>query len=97
MKNAKDCLNMTDIRTEIDKIDDSIVQLISQRSEYVKEASKFKKDEVAVKDSGRVAKVIASKKDLAFKYGASPELIESIYKMMIDYFINEEMKEWKSN
>ncbi len=59
---------MTDIRIEIDEIDNSIVKLIAQRAEYVKEASKFKKDEVEVKDFGRVAKVIASKRDLAIKY-----------------------------
>ncbi|NOZ83287.1 MAG: chorismate mutase [Epsilonproteobacteria bacterium] len=95
MIEAKSCTNITDIRTAIDEIDNSIVQLISKRSEYVKEASRFKKDENAVKDPNRVAKVIASKKELALKYGASPKLIGNIYKMMIDFFIKEEMKEWK--
>jgi isochorismate pyruvate lyase len=87
MKDAKDCVNMTEIRTAIDIIDNQIVELIASRSKYVKKAAK---------DSNRVQKVINSKKELAEKYGASPELIEKIYKMMIDFFINEEMKEWKS-
>jgi len=65
------------------------------RTKYVKEAAKFKKDEKAVKDSNRVQKVINSKKEIAEKYGASPELIEKIYGLMIDFFINEEMNEWK--
>jgi len=47
-----------------------------------------------VKDSSIVAKVIESKKELAIEYGASPELIGDIYKMMIDFFIKEELEEW---
>nr|AAU82152.1 hypothetical protein GZ11A10_7 [uncultured archaeon GZfos11A10] len=96
MKDAIDCINMTEIRTAIDSIDNQIVELIDSRSKYVKEAAKFKKDEKAVTDSNRVQEVINSKKELAEKYGASPELIEKIYKIMIDFFINEEMKEWES-
>lgn len=94
MIEPKQCKDMNDIRNAIDEIDNNIVQLISKRSEYVYEASKFKKDETAVKDSTRVTKVINSKKELALKYGASPELVGDIYKMMIDFFIQEELKEW---
>ncbi|WP_031479260.1 chorismate mutase [Maridesulfovibrio frigidus] len=96
MKDAKDCADMTEIRTAIDSLDTKIIELIAHRSEYVHEAAKFKADEKAVRDSARVQKVINSKKELATKHGASPELIGEIYKLMIDYFINEEMKEWKS-
>ena len=96
MIEPKKCKDMIDIRNAIDEIDSSIVKLISKRSEYVHEASKFKKNETAVKDSNRVAKVIESKKELAIKYGASPELIGDIYKMMIDFFIKEELKEWNN-
>ena len=97
MKEAKDCRNMAEIREVIDLIDERIVEMIAKRSLYVKEAAKFKKDENAVKDPGRVKQVIESKKELAIKYGASPELIEKIYRTMIDHFIAEEMKEWKKN
>jgi len=96
MKDARDCIDITEIRTAIDSIDNQIVELIAIRSKYVKEAAKFKKDEKAVSDSNRVQKVIGSKKELAEKCGAPPELIEKIYNIMIDFFINEEMKEWKS-
>lgn len=94
MIEPKECKDMRDIRISIDKLDDEIVKLISKRSEYVNEASKFKKDETAVKDSSRVSKVIESKKKLAIKYGASPVLIGDIYKMMIDFFVKEELLEW---
>ena len=45
---ARDCIDITGIRTAIDSIDNQIVELIAIRSKYVKEAAKFKKDEKAV-------------------------------------------------
>ncbi len=95
MKKASECQNMIEIRREIDCIDDQIVDLIAKRSEYVKEAAKFKKSEKAVKDIKRVEAVINSKKELAIKYGVSPELIGKLYGMMIEHFVNEEMNEWQ--
>ncbi len=94
MIEPKKCKDMNDIRCAIDKIDANIVKLISKRSRYVHEASKFKKNETAVKDSSRVAKVIESKKELAIQHRISPKLIGDIYKMMIDFFIKEELKKW---
>ncbi len=97
MKTPHDCNDMTDIRTAIDSIDEQIVQLVAKRSQYVKQAAKFKKDETAVRDAGRVATVIASKRKLAEIHGIDPELIENIYKTMIEFFINNEITEWKSH
>ncbi len=92
MKKPQDCLNMQEIRAEIDAIDQQIVALISERGLFVHQAATFKTDEVSVKDEERVKAVIDSKKKLALSYGISPELIGSIYQLMINHFIQEEMK-----
>lgn len=96
MKKPEDCIDIKEIREAIDSIDKQIVELIACRAKYVKEAAKFKKDKKAVKALDRVQKVIDSKKKLALKHGVSPILIERVYKDMIGFFINEEMKEWES-
>jgi len=96
MKKPEDCVDITEIREAIDSIDDRIVELIANRSKYVKEIVKFKKDKKAIKAPDRAQEVINSKKNLAAKYGISPVLIEKIYRYMIDFFINEEIKEWES-
>jgi isochorismate pyruvate lyase len=90
----EDCKNMEEIRYEIDFIDKQIVELIAHRAKYVKEASKFKKSENAVRDEERVKKVIESKKQLALEYNISTALIGEIYKTMIEYFVNQELEEW---
>ncbi len=89
MKEPDKCENMDDIRFAINLIDKEIVRKIALRAKY-------KKTENQVKDEKRVKAVIESKKSMAKKFGASPDLISNIYDMMINYFINEEMKEWKN-
>lgn len=95
MKNAKECQCMDDIRFAIDQIDAEIVRLIAQRAGYVHEAARFKKSEVAVRDESRVQVVLQSKRALAKKLGASPDLIERVYSTMITFFVDEELSAWK--
>jgi len=95
MKKASECENIEDVRQAIDSIDQRIVQLIAERSQYVFKAASFKKSPTAVRDESRVAQVIESKKRLAIQYGASPDLVADLYKLMIDFFIAQEMDEWK--
>lgn len=96
MKTPQQCENLLDIRAAIDDLDRTIVESIALRARYVKEAARFKKDEGGVKDPDRVAAVIASKMALAEECGVSAELIGSLYKIMIEYFVNEELREWKT-
>ncbi|MDA3898909.1 MAG: chorismate mutase [Spirochaetes bacterium] len=97
MIEPENCTNMNDIRVAIDQIDKEIVEKIALRAKYVSAAAKYKNNETEVRDSKRVEKVIESKKALAQELGISPELIARIYEVMINFFINEEMDEWKNS
>jgi len=94
MIKPNECQDMGDIRSAIDVLDNNIIKLMSQRLEYVREASRFKKNETDVRDENRVREVVESKKRLAIKHNLPPELIGNIYEMMIDAFIDEELEEW---
>jgi isochorismate pyruvate lyase len=94
MRTAKECVNLEEIREGIDDVDAQIVAMIGKRAEFVKEAAKFKKSEKAVRDPQRVQKVIASKKELAVQVGAPEELVQKIYTVMIDWFVEAELREW---
>lgn len=95
MIDAQSCSNMGEIREAIDSLDSQLVKLIAKRSEYVNAAVKFKNSQSSVRDDERVKQVLLSKRILAEENGISPDLIESIYRTMIDFFINEEMRQWK--
>ena len=90
-----ECNSIDEVRNNINNIDEQIVKLIAQRGEFVKQAAKFKKDSDAVKAPKRVEEVINKVKDLAKSTGANEEVVENIYRTMIDSFINAEMKEFE--
>ncbi len=95
MKQAQDCENMSDIRTEIDALDREIVHLIGKRYEYVKAAAKFKTSETSVKAPERFKSMLITRREWAIEEGLNPEAIEKLYSDLVKHFIDEEMKHWK--
>ena len=91
------CKNLDEVRTNIDEIDDKIIRLIAQRSDYVRQASSFKKTEDGVKAPARVEAVIQKVREKAEEYGANPDMVERLYREMISSFINLEMNEFRSS
>jgi isochorismate pyruvate lyase len=90
-----ECNSIDEVRTNINNIDEQIVKLIALRGEFVNQAAKFKKDSDAVKAPKRVEEVISKVKKLAQLNGANEEVVENVYRTMIDSFINAEMKEFE--
>ncbi len=90
-----ECNSIDEVRNNINNIDEQIVKLIALRGEFVKQAAKFKKDSDAVKAPKRVEEVIIKVKDLAKSTGANEEVVENIYRTMINSFIKLEMKEFE--
>lgn len=90
-----ECNSIEEVRNNINNIDEQIVKLIALRGEFVKQAAKFKKDSDAVKAPKRVEEVISKVKDLAKSTGANEEVVENIYRTMINSFIKAEMKEFE--
>ncbi|PRR81871.1 chorismate mutase [Clostridium vincentii] len=87
------CKDLNEVRENIDRIDNEIVKLISERSSYVKQAANFKKDAEDVKAPQRVEMVIAKVRKLAEESNVSPDIVEGIYREMISSFINIELQE----
>lgn len=90
------CNNIEEVRNNINNIDEQIVKLIALRGDFVKQAAKFKKDNHDVKAPKRVEEVISKVKNIARLNGANEEVVENIYRTMIDSFIKLEMKEFEN-
>ncbi|HEY9771002.1 MAG TPA: isochorismate lyase [Coleofasciculaceae cyanobacterium] len=97
MKQPEQCLNMEDIRHEIDTLDRQIIAALGQRFEYVKAAANFKSDVAAVKASERFKTMLEQRRKWAEIENLNPDVIEKIYKDLVEYFIHEELKEWKND
>jgi isochorismate pyruvate lyase len=74
---------MAEIRTGIDALDAEIVRLLARREGLVRRAAPFKADVQAVRAPDRVAQVVARVRDLAVEAGAQPDVIERIYRGII--------------
>ena len=91
------CTSLDEVRDNIDRIDEEIVKLIAERSFFVKEASRFKKDENDVEAPKRVEAVIEKVRKLAEENKVKADIVEGVYRTMISSFISFEMDEFNKN
>lgn len=94
--NPQDCSNIQDIRTEIDNLDRQVIALLGKRFEYVKAAAKFKNSETSVKAPERFKSMLEQRRIWAEAENLNPDVIEDMYRDLVSYFINAELKDWKS-
>jgi len=93
MKEIEICISLDQVRENIDRIDQSIVEFICEREKYVLQAALFKKNESEVKAPQRVEQVIQKVLKITNSIGGNPAIIEKIYRAMISAFTDTELKE----
>ncbi len=93
----KECKRLEEVRTEIDKLDDQIVELIGARNSYIKQAAKFKNTVDEVKAPERIDEIIAKVRHKALTLGMSANLLEEIYTIMIDEMVESEIAEFRNS
>ena len=92
------CNNIQEIRDAIDAIDLEILQLFALRHDYVKEIVKFKSsDEEGIIARERKELVLKQRKEWATEKGLDGELIEKVFRMLIDKNIEIQLEINKSN
>lgn len=92
-----ECKSLEEVRANIDKIDDGIIKLIAERTDYVRQAAKFKTNTNGVKAPDRVEAVIRKVRGEAGKNGADADMLEALYREMISRFIITETHEFEKD
>jgi len=85
-----DCTSMTEIRQGIDAIDRALGCLIAERQRYVERAGEIKPSRDTVRDEPRVEDVLAKARAALIANGGDPELAETIWRPMVEWFIAHE-------
>ncbi|MDZ5602700.1 chorismate mutase [Pseudomonas sp. RP23018S] len=85
------CTCLEEVRQHIDRIDCDLVALLAERGGFVTQAAAFKKTTDDVRAPARVEQVIAKVRALAEASGASPTVVEAVYRAMIAAFIEDEL------
>ena len=92
MKQPQDCQNMLDIREAIDSLDRDIIHKFGIRFEYVKAAAKFKQNRKEVRAEERFNSMLEQRRIWATKNNLNPDIIEQVYRDLVNYFIEEELQ-----
>ncbi|MEG4272417.1 MULTISPECIES: isochorismate lyase [unclassified Microcoleus] len=96
MKDPDECANIHEVREEIDIIDREVIEALSKRFQYVIAAARFKTSEASVKSFDRFHDMLQQRRDWAQQSGLNPDVVENIYRDLVNYYIEEELKHYKS-
>lgn len=90
------CTSLDEVRTQIDQLDDQIVELIAARNGYVKQAANFKHSVEEIKANERMEAVMDRARLRAMEFGVSPNLLTKLYTIMIDAMVEAEISEFQN-
>lgn len=91
-KAPDNCSSLEEIRNEIDRIDEHIISLFSERHKYVEAIVRFKNDADAIIAQERKDQVILQRKMWAESKGLNAVTFEKIYTILVNSNIEHEMK-----
>ena len=89
-KKAENCETMDDVRTEIDRVDRALVELMAERWTYVDRAWFFKRSPQEASVPWRNKDVVDKVRAHAEEFGLPPEMAEAIWRSIIGWGIQYE-------
>lgn len=92
---AKDCENMDQVRAEIDRLDQNLVELIGERFTYVDRAWQLKNNPEEATVPWRIQQVVDKVRAKAEAEGVPADLCEALWRQMIGWFIQYEEEQLK--
>lgn len=76
---------LTNFRQSIDEIDEKIVRLINERLNICKAVAKYKSEnDIPMMQPERVNEVLVKRRKLADELAINPNLVENIYKLIVE-------------
>ncbi|SEN11551.1 isochorismate pyruvate lyase [Gemmobacter aquatilis] len=93
MKLPADCRNMAELRVEIDALDGEIVALLARRVRYIDRAAELKPAEgLPARIDDRVEAVVANVRAKAVAASLDADLVEALWRRIVDWSIDREEK-----
>ena len=92
----KECNSLQEVRDEIDKVDDNLVELISQRSHLIRQAAAFKNSVDEVKAEDRIDDIVQRVRKKGIELNINPNMLSELFKIMIDEMVETEISEFRN-
>jgi isochorismate pyruvate lyase len=96
-KKPEDCENIGQVRNALDQIDMEIIQLFALRNKYVREIVKFKIGDEGIRARERREVVLEQRKAWAEERDLDPEMMEEIFKILIEKNIQIQFDIYKTD
>jgi len=91
---AEDCQTMMALRAEIDSLDRQLVAMLAKRATYIDRAIELKRsDGLPARIPVRVEAVVNNARGAAVAAGLDPDLVEHLWRELIDWSIAREARE----
>ena len=90
IKTPAHCQSKEDVRAEIDRVDQALLQLFAERHRYVTRMAEIKTDPHEARDPVRIEAVIAKVRDRSLALDLDEDQAELIWRTLIDWNINYE-------
>ena len=86
---------LSKIRSELDKLDNSLIKIIKKRTYLVKKVLALKDIKNQIVDQKRISKILKSIKKKSLKNNIDPKITNRIWKNMIWSYIDYERRNFK--
>ena len=90
------CNSLEEVRAKVDELDDKLVELISERSHYIKQAATFKNSIDEIKADDRIEFIKQKVRHKAIQLEVSPSMISELFTIMIDEMVETEIAEFRN-
>jgi tRNA-Thr(GGU) m(6)t(6)A37 methyltransferase TsaA len=84
--------SLAEARAAIDRLDAEVIRLLGNRAGYVRQVVNFKQTTEEVRAPARYAEVMRRRREMAQAAGLNPDVVEGMYKLLVDSFIQEEIE-----
>ncbi|PWW45581.1 chorismate mutase [Melaminivora alkalimesophila] len=91
---TRHCSSMAQVRQHIDALDDVLVPLLVERGGYMTQAARIKTEAAQVRDEARIEQIVQRVRARAAAEGGEPQVIEAIYRAMMEAYIAFEHREF---
>lgn len=88
---------MQDVRYEVDRIDELLVELLGERQTMMDAAARIKQHRNTVRDEARIEDVVAKVLVRANQVGLSPNIAEPVWRLLIEKCIEYEFVRFDEN
>ena len=86
---------LSKIRSELDKLDNSLIKIIKRRTNLVKKVLALKEKKNQIVDQKRIKSILANIRKKSLKNNIDPKITNKIWKNMIAAYIEYEKRNFK--